>query len=126
MNSRCAFPLVALQYSELEIRVTLRPIQELFQVRDVFDHTNEEYKFPYVQPDFNQDRFHMYRFLQSPMKSVIKHTDDRDVDGAYLNQVNTWNSDIHLMCTYAFLSKAEAKLFASSDQVYLIRRCIHT
>jgi hypothetical protein len=121
LNSRCAFPLVALQYSELEIRVTLRPIQELFQVRDVFDYTNEEYKFPYVQPDFNQDRFHMYRFLQSPMKSVIKHTDDRDVDGAYLNEVNTWNSDIHLLCTYAFLSKAEAKLFASSDQVYLIR-----
>jgi len=115
LNSRCAFPLVALQYSELEIRVTLRPIQELFQVRDVFDHANENYRFPYVQPDFNQSQFNMYQFLQSPMKSIITE------EGAYLNQFNTWNSDIHLLSTYAFLSKAEAKLFASSDQVYLIK-----
>jgi len=115
LNSRCAFPLVALQYSELEIRVTLRPIQELFQVRDVFDCSNPNYEFPYVQPDFNQDQFQMYRFLQSPRKGLI--TDD----GAYLNQFNTWNADVHLLSTYAFLSKEEAKLFASEDQVYLVK-----
>lgn len=115
LNSRCAFPLVALQYNELEIRVTLRPIQELFQVRDVFDCSEEDYTYPYVKPDFNQDRFQMYRFLQSPRKSFI--TDSN----AYLNEFNTWNSDVHLMSTYAFLSKDEAKLFASSDQVYLLK-----
>lgn len=41
LDSRCAFPLVSLQYNELEIYVTLRPIQELFQVRDVFDYEND-------------------------------------------------------------------------------------
>ena len=116
LNSRCAFPLVALQYNELEIRVTLRPIQELFQVRDVFDNNSDnDYTFPYVKPDFNQDRFQMYRYLQSPRKSYI--TDEE----AYLNQFNTWNSDVHLLCTYAFLSKEESKLFASADQTYLLR-----
>jgi len=40
LDSRCAFPLVSLQYNELTITVTLRPIQEMFQVRDVLDHTN--------------------------------------------------------------------------------------
>ena len=32
LNSTCAFPLVALQYNELSISVTMRPIQELFQI----------------------------------------------------------------------------------------------
>lgn len=112
LNSRCALPLIAMQYHELEIRVTMRPIQELFQVRDVFDTENN---LPYIQPDFNEDRFQMYRFLQSPLKSNI--TDP----AAYANQFNTWNSDVHLISTYAFLSKEEAKIFAQEDQVYLIK-----
>jgi hypothetical protein len=112
LNSRCALPLIAMQYNELEIRVTMRPIQELVQVRDVFDVENE---FPYIQPDFNQDRFQMYRFLQSPLKSNI--TDP----STYANKFNTWNADIHLISTYAFLSKEEAKIFAQEDQVYLIK-----
>jgi hypothetical protein len=37
LDSRCAFPLINLQYNELIINITLRPISELFQVRDVFD-----------------------------------------------------------------------------------------
>jgi len=37
LKSQMAFPLVALQYNELQINVTMRPIQELFQIRDVMD-----------------------------------------------------------------------------------------
>ena len=113
LDSRCAFPLISLQYNELEIYVTLRPIQELFQVRDIFDTTNN---FPYIQPDFNQARFQMYRFLQSPPSG------DTSVEsGNYINQINNWNADIHLMTTYAFLSKDEAKLFAGENQIYLVK-----
>ena len=68
MDSRCAFPLIALQYNELTITITLRPIQELFQVRDVFDVANN---FPYVQPDFNVDRFQMYRFLSRGVVRIL-------------------------------------------------------
>jgi hypothetical protein len=113
LDSRCAFPLISLQYNELEIQVTLRPIQELFQVRDVFDADNE---YPYVQPDFNQTRFQMYRFLQSPPSA-----DTSIQSGNYTNLINNWNADIHLMTTYAFLSKDEAKLFAAEDQIYLVK-----
>jgi hypothetical protein len=111
LNSGCAFPLIALQYNELVISVTLRPIQELFQIRDVFDFN---YNFPYIQPDFNQSQFQMYRFLQSPPTPLIKSTD-------YVNTVSTWNADVHLISTYCFLSKEEAKVFASQDQVYLVK-----
>ena len=111
LNSACAFPLVALQYNELNITVTLRPIQELFQIRDVFDIN---YNFPYIQPDFNQAVFQMYRFLQTPPTPFIQAED-------YQNTVSTWNADVHLMCTYCFLSKEESKVFASQDQVYLVK-----
>jgi hypothetical protein len=113
LDSRCAFPLISLQYHELEIYVTLRPIQELFQIRDVFDPDNY---FPYIQPDFNQERFQMHRFLQSPPSA-----DTTIESGNYTNMISNWNADIHLMTTYAFLSKEEAKLFAAEDQIYLVK-----
>jgi hypothetical protein len=62
LDSRCAFPLVALQYNELQINVTLRPINELFQIRDVMDSDNN---YPYIAPNFNQYYMQFYRFLQS-------------------------------------------------------------
>jgi Major capsid protein N-terminus/Large eukaryotic DNA virus major capsid protein len=113
LNSRCAFPLVCLQYNELTITVTLRPIQELFQVRDVYDTENF---YPYIQPDFNREQFRMYRFLQTP---PAVRTDS--ASGSYLNTQQTWNADIHLMATYCFLSKNEAQQFAREDQIYLVK-----
>ena len=111
LNSQCAFPLIALQYNELSISVTMRPIQELFQVRDVFDYS---YAFPYVRPDFNENRFQMYRFLQTPPSPYLYAEN-------YENKINTWNADVHLLSTYCFLSKDETQKFASEDQVYLVK-----
>jgi hypothetical protein len=110
-DSRCAFPLIALQYNELTITVTLRPIQELFRVRDVFDSAND---FPYIQPVMTENRFLMYRFLQSPPSVRI------DADN-FENTVITWNADPHLISTYCFLSSEEAQTFAAEDQVYLVK-----
>jgi hypothetical protein len=111
MNSSCAFPLIALQYNELHINIVMRPIQDLFQVRDVFDYG---FGYPYVRPDFNETRFQMYRFLQTPPAALSDPS-------YYETKVNTWNADIHLISTYCFLSKEETKRFASEDQVFLIR-----
>jgi hypothetical protein len=111
LDSRCAFPLVALQYNELHINVTIRPIQELFQVRDVFDWGN---KFPYVQPDFTQPQFAMYRFLQQPPGVILDASE-------YSNQLTTWNADVHLLATYCFLSEEERTKIALEDQVYLVK-----
>lgn len=111
LDSRCAFPLVSLQYNELEISVTMRPIQQLFQVRDVFDYQNY---YPYVQPDFNQERFQFYRFLQTPPSVDLSREN-------YINQTTSWNADIHLVSTYCFLSEEESQLFAAKEQIYLIK-----
>ena len=111
LNSACAFPLIALQYNELFINVTMRPIQELAQIRDVFDN---QYNRPYVQPDFTQPQFQMYRFLQTPPAVRLDASN-------YLNKTPTWNADIHLISTYCFLSKEEAQVFAAEDHVYLVK-----
>ena len=111
LNSRCAFPLVSLQYNEIEITVTLRPIKEIIQIRDVFDFGNN---FPYIQPDFTQSQNQIFRFLQTPPSVLLDAS-------YYKNQTNNWNADIHLMSTYCFLSKEEAKLFAAKDQIYLVK-----
>ena len=111
LDSRCAFPMIALQYNELHLSVTLRPIQELFQVRDVFDSIHQ---YPYCQPIFNEPQFNMYTFLQSPPLDI-------SIPNAYANITNTWNSDIHVISTYCFLSNEEARRIAQEDQVYLVK-----
>jgi len=105
------------------INVTMRPIRDLFTIRDVFDNENNR---PYIQPDFNETRFQMYRFLQSPPNEPTAIYDaNNNITGfepvVYDNQVSTWNADIHLISTYCFLSKEEAHIFAVEDHVYLVK-----
>ncbi len=114
LDSRCAFPLVALQYNELTINVTLRPIQDLFRVRDVFNTLARTTNAPYVRPDFNLDQFQMYRFLQTPPSRNLSKQN-------YRLQPTTWDADVHILATYAFLSKEEQEKFTSEDQVYLVK-----
>lgn len=113
LDSRCAFPMISLQYNELNIAVTLRPIQELFQVRDVWDNANT---YPYIQPDFNQPQFNMYQFLQTPVQDLSQPS-----VYPWPIQNNTWNADIHLLSTYCFLTGEETRKFAAEDQVYLVK-----
>jgi len=112
LKSQMAFPLVALQYNELQINVTMRPVQELFQIRDVMDSDNN---YPYVAPNFNQYYMQFYRFLQTPPDvslGVNSYTDTRTL----------WNSDVNLVCTYCFLSNAESRIFALNEQKYLFKQ----
>ena len=112
LKSQNAFPLVSLQYNELQISVTFRPINELFRIRDVFDYTNN---YPYVAPNFNQFYMQFYRFLQTPPDETLGPT-------SYIDTRTIWNADVHLNCTYCFLSNDESKLFAKNEQKYLFKQ----
>lgn len=114
LESQCAFPLVSLQYNVLNISITFRPIQHLFQVKDVFNPTDN---YPYVRPDFTKNEFQMYRYLQTPPSENLN-------SDQYSNKNQTWNADIHLLATYCFLSEDEQQLFAAQDQVYLVKDII--
>jgi len=107
-----AFPLVALQYNELSINVTFRPMNEWFTIRDVEDYTNN---FPVVAPNFNQYYMQFYRFLQTPPDEELGPT-------SYIDTRTNWFADINLNCTYCFLSNDESTIFAKNEQKYLIKQ----
>lgn len=112
VRPEAAFPLLCLNPGlELRVRVVLRPVQDLFRVRDVFDPDNS---FPHIRPDFNQPHFQMHRFLQTPPWTNIQQA-------AYENTINTWNADIHLVTTQAFLGAPERRWFRENTHDYLVR-----
>ena len=131
-NSRTAFPLVALQYNELQIDVVMRPVRDLFVTRDVtflphkindplhpetFDPITpaEVDKAPFIQPNFNEQEYQFYRFLQPPPHPDIATSE------AYDDKRTDWNADVHLLSTYCFLSAEESRVFASQEQKYLLK-----
>ena len=110
-SSKTAFPLIAMQYNELHINITFRPVQDLFVIRDVTDVFND---FPNIKPNFNVNEFQMYRFLQKPPNVSLE-------DQFYINKSVNWIADIHLISTYGFLSDEESRLFARRTHKYLIK-----
>ena len=114
LAAKMAFPLISLQYNELHIEIEIRPVTELFVVRDV----SNPLEMCYIQANQNEPLFQFNRFLQPPPIPTINGLD-------YPDKRTNWSADIHLISTYAFLSKPEAKLFASQDQKYLIKEVYH-
>lgn len=107
-----SFPLVALQYNELHISVTFRPVNEWFTIRDVMDYANN---YPRIAPNFNQFYMQMYRFLQPPPDETLGPL-------SYLDTRTQWNADINLNATYCFLSNEEAEVFAKNEQKYVFKQ----
>ena len=117
-NSRAAFPLVALQYNELQVDVVMRPVRELFVTRDVTHPAAtpaEVARAPFIQPNFNEQEYQFYRFLQPPPNPDIATSD------VYADKRTDWNADVHLLSTYCFLSAEESRVFASQEQKYLLK-----
>ncbi len=117
LNSQQAFPLVCLQYNEIQIEVTLRPIRELFQIRDITNTTGNSSSV--IAPIMTIAEHQFYRFLQTPPTPPTQ-------DSIYTNTSTSWNENTHLSCTYGFLSEEEAIVFATKQQSYLIRELYDT
>lgn len=116
MNSKLAFPLVSLQYNEMHINITMRPIQDLIQIRDVAD---AESNYPLIRPNFNEPLQQFYRFLQPPPSIAL-------LDADYEDKRTNWNADINLLATYCFLSNEESRVFAALEQNYLFKSVFET
>lgn len=142
-DSKVALPLVCLQYSDLKIEVTLRPIKEIFTINNINgiqiidedeapDNVADEdgnlisysYQIDYEtnldslyvrrSPNFANENEQMYNFLQQPPTIELDRAD-------YVNKENNWNADIHLICNYCFLTQEESATFAYNEQKFLIR-----
>jgi hypothetical protein len=113
LNAQQAFPLVCLQYNELQIEITLRPIRELFQIRDITNSTGDPNNV--IAPNMVIAEHHFNRFIQTPPEN-----------GIYTLTSTSWNENTHLSCTYCFLSEQEAIGFATREQKYLVRELYDT
>lgn len=118
LSSKMAFPLVALQYNELEIHISLRPVRELFTIRDVSDESGLYHSI--IQPNFNKPEQQMYTFLQTPPNNILSDTNDVS-NLIYTDKRTDWNADVHLIATYGFLSDDERRIFAAQPQNYLVK-----
>lgn len=120
MSSLMAFPLICLQYSEFVIDFTLRPIVELYTIKDVlFDNSTNPIpynNFPQIQANQNELVYQFKRFIHPPPVRDLNINDD-----TYRNKSTIINSNIHLICTQCFLEEVERKYFAQNNQSYLIR-----
>ena len=73
-STQMSLPLVALQYNEVSIEITLKPIKEMFTINNVeeISDLNTSYSIKIenlssrIQPNFSDDRHLLYRFLQPP------------------------------------------------------------
>ena len=119
-TSKMAFPLISLQYSELQIEVTFRPTFEMYMIKDVTntDATNAEL---YVAPSINNDFHNIYRFLNPPRTSAPDNSGNLMTNNVYTDNRTDWNANVHLMGTFIFLDEKERRLFAKNEQKYLLR-----
>jgi hypothetical protein len=108
LAAKMAFPLISLQYNELYIDVEMRPINELYVVRDV--STSD---MNYQQANQTDTLFQFYRFIQPPPNVQLDYIN--------ADKRTNWAADIHLISTYAFISEDEMQIFAAQDQTYLIK-----
>lgn len=122
-SSKMAFPLTSLQYNELHITVEIRPINELYIVRNV-ESDNEEYISPLSAT--TSSLFEIKNFLAPPPLptqvggSDKKYTLDFSDPNTYNN--NIWKPNIHIISTYGFLSEDEVRVFALKEQKYLLKQ----
>lgn len=117
LAAKMAFPLVALQYAELTIEITLRPVQELFVVKSISTLPEETTAGHYIQADPTGGTYGFYKFLQTPPPGYPAIYEDRRTQ---------WNADVHLLATYCFLSDDEVRFFAGQPQNYLVREVYTT
>jgi hypothetical protein len=134
MSSYMALPLICLQYAELEVTFTLRPLKELYTIKDIkYDTSVNPIKFyeniPRIHPDQNDELYQLHRFIQEPPVRDISYNNSNETFYKYVtNNSSTLRmdpiSDIHVLTTQCFLDENERTLFAQNDQSYLIK-CIY-
>ena len=114
-SSKMALPLVALQYQEINIKITFQPISHLYTINDV-DAVNNATGVSYRRaPNPNVLHHQMWHFLNPP----------QDISGTlslYDQTRNDWNTDIHLISTYIFLGQDERRVIATKPYKMLIKQ----
>ena len=133
----------------------VRPDNEWTTVTQAEYFHNTRFIGTYIQPNQISEFYRFYRFIHPPISPLqasdyemtvpnvndgtqeddqIYISDRRLENGTisateedrYSSKETIWNSDIHLIATYCFLSEEERRSFAANTQCYLIRQVHET
>ena len=145
LSSSEAFPLLALDYNKLTIRIDCRPIRELFVVRDMEYYINNYFQHSTVSPTGLEPKpdveyqgtpyiSTMTRFVPEYQMYLFLTTEGIDIFNTFFKGIipfdpaaqSNWYADPHLICTYVFLHDDERLVFKSRPQTYLIREVHET
>ena len=142
-SSKCALPLIALQYQEVYIRVEFKPVKDMFTIMDVPPNVNLN-SVPNVFENYNDNQIRgawpnsvnnkdirkapiatemnhqLWIFLQEPPLNQNDVNSLGPIDNRFV-QKNEWFVDLHIIGTYIFLSNDERECFAASNHNYLVR-----
>jgi len=145
-NSKVALPLISLEYAELEIDVTIRPVKELYTIINTtadisgsyidqqIEETDTDFQAlitdkPYIRraPDYNDLNHQLKNFLYPTKRTQLELFNEPDSvmskseQDIWAAQREDWNADVHLIGNYVFLSDDEADVFKNSTQEYLFK-----
>jgi hypothetical protein len=114
-----ALPLVALQYHECEIQITLRPVQELYSILDPSGYR--------VRPGYRVLSSYAQNGIGQP--SYVANYDPSGEFRAFATDIgvtppatNSWFFNPHLEANYIYLTDSERKIFASQPLNYLVNQ----
>ena len=119
-NPGLSIPLIALQYQSVEIKVTFRPVNEIFVVADVPAYYTEGL------PPVSSDNELVYRSPKNLVDVDIKDYlvgDNRGNTGD-ASTVEGWILNLSLLANYIFLETSERRIFTSQSHQYLIEKTI--
>lgn len=115
-----SLPLVALQKHECEIRVTLRPIQQLYRVLDANGYPVAP-GYQYNASPIPQQPGNAYYTAVSDITDVTINNFLTDV-GTPKPLMNTWPLQPRIQMTYVYLTEDEQAHFAATPLQYLVRQ----
>jgi hypothetical protein len=114
-SSKLALPLVALQYQEISIRITIEPVKNLYTINNVSNVLYSTGKSYRSAPNPNIVDHQLWRFTQPP-------ADFKASTELYNQTKNDWNSDVHLISTYIFLDKEEQRVMTQNSHNILMKQ----
>ena len=122
-SSKLALPLVALQYQEVNIRITFEPIKNLYIINNTLEAIYSNGLGSRIQPNPIEPEHQIWRFLQPPTKvDACKPSIEDSKNNGYNINIIDWDADIHLISTYIFLDKEEQRVMAQNSHKILFKQ----
>jgi len=128
-----SLPLIGLQYHDVEIRIQMRPIREIYTV---LDPNGERCRYGYFLDSAAGTTIYANSWnpVYGPLPSSLNNNylNFTDISGSpryfftdigySIPGTDGWNMNPRLQCTYVYLTENERKLFATKKLEYIVRQ----